>query len=637
MSRRIHLALIIFLSIIAYSNTFSVPFQFDDEPSIARNIIIREGRFFTDPSRAENLSEITGLKMRYVTFLTFALNYRLHGLNVAGYHIINLIIHIINTLLLYRLVLLSFKTPFLAGSSLKEHSGAIALSAALLFAGHPVQTQAVTYIVQRLTSLATMFYLISIVFYVTWRLRTQSLRCKAGKTEKKHLFSWTKIHSNYLIALISAVIAMKTKEIAFTLPVVITLYEFMFFQGPIKKRALSLLPLLLTMSIIPISLIHTGKPLEDVISDVSEVTRVQTTITRWDYLYTEFRVIVTYIRLLFMPVGQNLDYDYPVYHSFLNPQVLLSFLFLIFLFCLGAYLFYRSRLTHNAVRLTAFGIFWFFITISVESSIIPIADVIFEHRIYLPSAGFFLAITTALFAGASALGGTVRILKVLPAILVLIGIALTAATFARNSVWRDEVALWEDVVHKSPQKARGIGNLGYAYQNRGKFIEAIGLYNRALAIRATSTVYNNRGMSYYGIGDFAQAMQDFTSAIAINPDYAEPYNNRGVVYSRLGLHVQALEDYTRAVRIKVDFTYAYNNIGNTLKVFGQFDRAIEYYTKAIFFDPGYSGAYLQRGMAYKSLGMTDQAMEDFKQSCGLGDVFGCAELKSALNGNTSNP
>jgi Flp pilus assembly protein TadD len=637
MSRRIHLALIVILSIIAYSNTFNVPFQFDDEPSIARNIIIREGRFFTDPSRAENLSEFTGLKMRYVTFLTFALNYRLHGLNVAGYHIFNLIIHIINALLLYFLVVLSFRTPLLADSSLKGRSGVIALSAALLFACHPLQTQAVTYIVQRLTSLATMFYLLSVVFYVTWRLKTQDPGCDEGNAGKKQFFSRWKIHSYYLIALISSIIAMKTKEITFTLPAVTALYEFMFFQGPIKKRALALFPFLLTMFIIPISLIHTGKPLEDVISDVSEVTRVQTTMTRWDYLYTEFRVLVTYIRLLFMPVGQNLDYDYPVHHSFLNPEVFVSFLFLVFLFCSGVYLFHRSRLSRNALGLTAFGIFWFFITISVESSIIPIADVIFEHRVYLPSAGFFLAITTALFTGVSTLGGTIRVSKVLPAILALIVIALTAATYARNSVWRDEVTLWEDVVHKSPQKARGIGNLGYANQNRGQFLEAIGLYNRALAIRPTSTIYNNRGMSYYGIGDFAQALQDFTSAIAMNPDYAEPYNNRGVVYSRLGLHAQALEDYTRAVRVKPDFAYAYNNIGNTLKVFGQFDRAIEYYTKAIFFDPRYSGAYLQRGMAYKSLGKADQAMEDLKQSCGLGDVSGCDELRSALNRNTSHP
>ncbi|MBI4690377.1 MAG: hypothetical protein HY754_08950 [Nitrospirae bacterium] len=230
----------------------------------------------------------------------------------------------------------------------------------------------------------------------------------------------------YLASLLSAVLAMETKEIAFTLPIMISLYEFMFFTDSrftihgsrFKRRILYLMPILLTMLIVPMAIIDTTKPVGDLISGVDEATRAKAVISRLDYLFTEFRVIVTYIRLFFSPFNQNFDYDYPVYNSFLSPEVLLSFLFLLSIFGFGIYLFYRSRftihdarytihntpsmnyvsrVTHHALRLVAFGIFWFFITLSVESSIIPTQDMIYEHRLYLPSVGIIMAFGTALF------------------------------------------------------------------------------------------------------------------------------------------------------------------------------------------------------------------------------------------------
>ena len=199
----------------------------------------------------------------------------------------------------------------------------------------------------------------------------------------------------YAMSIISTILAMRTKEIAFTLPVMIILYEWMFFKGDVRKRLLYIFPFLLTMLIIPLTLMgFKGSP--DGVIGVDELTRIAGIgLSRWDYLITEFRVIVTYIRLLFFPINQNLDYDYPIYRTFLNPEVLLSFLFLLALFGLGAYLFYVSTRTEKGnrlwLRMVSFGIFWFFVTLSVESSIIPIVDVIYEHRLYLPSVGFFLA------------------------------------------------------------------------------------------------------------------------------------------------------------------------------------------------------------------------------------------------------
>jgi hypothetical protein len=136
---------------------------------------------------------------------------------------------------------------------------------------------------------------------------------------------------------------MKTKEIAFTLPIIIVLYEFTFFKSTMKKKLLFLLPVVLTLIVVPLSVMGTGRPLGEILSDLSEKTRVQTDISRADYFLTEMRVITTYIRLLFLPVNQNLDYDYPIAHSLFSPPVLLSCLFLLSLLGLAGYLLYKSH------------------------------------------------------------------------------------------------------------------------------------------------------------------------------------------------------------------------------------------------------------------------------------------------------
>ncbi|HWR58589.1 MAG TPA: hypothetical protein VN328_06845, partial [Thermodesulfovibrionales bacterium] len=431
--RLVHAVLICLVCFLSYSNTFNVPFQFDDLHNISEKPYVRDINMFFDPSRS---SQDSSFVMRSVAYITFAVNYWIHGNDVVGYHILNTAIHLLNGFLVYFLVLLTFRTSCLGSEKLKVKnekaeqgpedpspftfhlSHLFPLAVALLFVSHPVQTQAVTYIVQRLASLATLFYLLSLLMYIKWRLgqqepgdRSQETEVGSQQSKARTRDSRLKTGSYYFLSLISAVLAMKTKEIAFTLPLVIALYEFMFFGGGLKKRILYLVPLLLTMLIIPLGLISIGKPTGEIIGDVSDATKVGTDISRWDYLFSEFRVIVTYIRLLFFPVNQNLDYDYPVYHSFSDPNVFLSFLLLVSIFGLGVYLAYRSwfmahrkRLQANETltpdnelsamsyqRLIAFGIFWFFITLFVESSVIPIADVIFEHRLYLPSVGFFIA------------------------------------------------------------------------------------------------------------------------------------------------------------------------------------------------------------------------------------------------------
>jgi tetratricopeptide (TPR) repeat protein len=641
-----HLILIVILGLIAYSNTFHVPFHFDDKPFVVKNPIIKDLRFFAEPSKAKDFKgrfEYNVYKRRYIGYLTFALNYKIHGLNVPGYHIINVFIHVCTALLVYLLVHLTFQTPFLLTSKLRDYSQQIALFAALLFAGHPLQTQAVTYIWQRVSSLSTLFYVLSLVAYVKWRLKWYD----KPVSEPPGFFNMKSV-SLYLISIISAIFAMKTKETAFMLPVMVTLYEFIFFQGKTRKRVLYLTPLLLTMLIIPLTLINIDTPLGDLIGDISDKTKGYTTLSREAYLLTSFRVMVTYIRLLFLPINQNLDYDYPTYSSFFNIEVVISFLFLLLIFGTGVFLLHRYR--HNAVhiRLISFGIFWFFINLLLESSIIPLNNVIFEHRMYLPSIGALIAITTSLFWGIETLKDKWKNIKrFVIVLLVLILVLLTETTYVRNRVWGDEITLWQDVVKKSPKNQRGHHNLGNAYMSLGFIDKAIYQYRTALQIQPNyAKVHNNLGTAYekkgltdkairqykialklktdfkdarynlglaYGVkGLIDKAIKEFIHALELDPYDADIYFAMGIAYKYQGYIDKAIEQYQIALRVKPDFKDAHKNIGFAYFKKGNIEKAIYHLESAIKLDPNDSKAHINLGIVYKSKGLTDKANEHFR-------------------------
>lgn len=559
----VHILIVALVGLLAYSNTFHVPFVFDDEYSIVRNHAIRDwSSFFSNTGLAFNPRRLVG-------YLTFALNYRLGGLSVTGYHVFNLCVHITTSLLLYGLVVLTFAAPRLRRSTLAVHAPSLALFAALLFVAHPVQTQAVTYIVQRLASLATMFFVLALVLYAQGRLWHEQGR-NAGK--------WLLFAG----ALGSVALAMKTKEIAFTLPIIIALYEFLFFTMTARKKLLLLAPVFLMLFIIPVSIVAAGRPVGELISDVTEITRVDTAIPRIDYLLTQFRVMVTYLRLLVLPVNQNLDYDYHVYSSFLTPAVLLSFLLLAAILFTAVYLILRVRRGGDpALLAVSFGILWFFVTLSVESSIIPIADVIFEHRLYLPSVGAFVAASVA--AGLFLRRKSARMVVSLAGAAILL---LASGTFARNMIWRDELTLWSDAARKSPHKGRPRYNVAFLLHRDGKFPEAFREAQNAVRLdpgRAES--HNLYGTLLTARGAHEKGASEFREALKIDPGYAPAHNNLGDYYSSAGMKEQALEAYMTSLKIEPTNAETYNKIGVIHAESGMMNDAAVFFESALRLDP----------------------------------------------------
>lgn len=538
-----HVLAILILGLLCYANTLDVPFYLDDVQNIIENPIVRDLGYFldTDRARAHNAPTAYPLLMRrYIGSLSFALNYKLHGLEVRGYHIANLAIHLLNAVLVYWLVRLLFATLPAArqeGRPLAGQAGAAALVAALLFVAHPIQTQAVTYIVQRFTSLAATFCLLSLALYIRYRLASgasgggQRIRAAGPLC--------------YVLSLASAVAAMKTKEIAFTLPVMILACELIFFSGG-WKRFVPVLPFLLTMLIIPLTLMGLEKVDGDLVGTVSTASKLQTDMARSDYLFTQFRVIITYLRLILLPIGQNIDYDYPVYRSFFVPAVFFSWAALLAFFGSVAYVYYRCRKSVPAVKVLFFGCVWLFVTLSVESSVFPIADVIFEHRMYMPAFGLFLMPGVLLsMVNASALGNPVK--GAAAGAVVVAVLAFAVAAHSRNGVWNDPVRFWQDVVDKSPGKARPHNYLGLALYEQGDLENAIIHYRAAAALLPRyANAYSNLGKAYFESGDADRAIWAFQQALAVNPGHSQARYNLGLAYGKKGLKKLAYEEMKKS-------------------------------------------------------------------------------------------
>ena len=516
-------------TVLAYSNTFRASFHLDDLPLIVQNPALRDLRTLWPPSGS-----------RWLGYVTFALNYRMGGSAVFGYHLVNVLIHVCNGLLVYALAAVTLRTPALRRAELGPLVGRyLPLAAGLLFAVHPLATQAVTYVIQRFASLAALFYLLSLVLYAEARLSAEADR-PAG----------ARVAGFATLSVLAAVAAMKTKEISVTLPFVAAGYELLFLR-PGRR----LLPLLILAPLAATPLLVIVQPaLRDVVADAGISSAV--------YLLTQTRVVVRYLRLLVLPVGQNFDYDFPLSKSLSEPAVLLSIALLLAVGAFAALLLVRALGTRRGAGLLGFfGIAWVFVTLSVESSFIPIKDVIFEHRMYLPSAGAAIALGTALLWGVERLRLRAALGLQCAAALSITCAPLAAATYRRNAVWQDELTLWSDVVAKSPGKARAHHSLGVAHFARGELNEAVSEYLLALRIRPWyPEALTNLGNAYAALGRLDEAIRQYRRAVLVAPGLPEAHNNLGNTLAAQGLREEALREYREALRLDPNLPEAKANL-----------------------------------------------------------------------------
>jgi tetratricopeptide (TPR) repeat protein len=590
--------LLMLLGAAVYWNALGGPLVFDDHIAISRNPGIRD---ITDLHTIYNLDmRYNYTKTRFFLFLTFAFNYHLHGLSPAGYHIFNLAVHLLNGLLLFWLIRLFFQTPALSASPVKERKDFLAFTAAAIFLVHPITTEAVNYVYQRAECLFSLFLLIILICYLKGRLHL----------DRGSAF-FSAAHIAYLAAALAAgLLGAFTKENIMIYPAVLLLLEIFLFPGILKGAvrkagyillfALPLIPLFCLMSL---------------------ADRLTTEVTRHQFFLTQIRVVVTYLRLLILPFGQNLIHTFPLSRTLWEGAVLLSLAGHLALAAVAAACFRRYRLV-------SLGIAWFYLLIAPSSSIQPIDTIICEYRVYLPLAGF------ALLAAAVLCHVNIRqaARRILVACLLA---ALCVTTVMRNRVWRTELRLWEDTVAKSPRVIKALNNLGVIYSEAGRPLKAEALYLRALEIEpdhvkslinlgtlyaqqqqydealavyqrllskdlANNQVFYNLGTIYLGKGDYPAALGFYLRAE--QEDYYDPgiHYNLAVCYKNLGDYDAALDRLNRL--LEIDDLYnginIHQEIGAVHFLRNDFKHALQAYMRARDLEPGKADIYMMIGMLF---------------------------------------
>lgn len=537
-----NILLLIMLCLLSYCRTFDVPFVFDDFATIKFNPLIRDFENFFDRGQAlavftqnqQMLKDtLNSFYARPISYLTFAANHHIHGLALAGYHVVNLSIHIANVVCIYLLVLLIPKRLAQSDVDVDKDSlprmRMIALITASLFAVHPVMTNAVTYIIQRMTSLVALFYLVTILLYA------YSYSCY-GKEKKQTV---------YALALLSCCAAMLTKESAFTIPLMLMLYEAAFVKDELKRRIAKLTPFFISMAIIPLNVAGLNNPetspATDTLSSSLNLVNFQK-LSSWEYLLTQFRAVAFYLKLLLAPVGLSLDHDFRISRSIMEPEVLLTMALHICLFCYGCYLVRSSRKSTNSMldRLAGFGLLWFYIALLVESTVIPLNAVAVEYRAYLPSVGIFLFAVCSTYKLSDKMSG--RMSRHLPLMWLPVICVLMVSTIVRNETWRDPELLWKKTIALYPKLPLPYANLADYYISRGTLSDAVSVYKHSIQeIPSEANLYYELGIVYIMSREYELAIAALSQAVTLKPEMKKGYERLAQAYLYTGRQELALQ------------------------------------------------------------------------------------------------
>jgi len=455
--------LIVVIGFAVYANSLNGKFIWDDYLLVRNNEHIDKlsnfAKFFTLDTTAG--SGVAYGFYRPLQLLSYALNYSLWGINVGGYHLTNTILHILVALCVFSLARLLFLNEFLA------------LLSALLFLVHPVQTEAVAYISGRADSLAAIFLLLSLIFYIKY-LKINSFK-------------------SYFLILINFALALLSKENSLALLFLILLYHYVFKEKINPKKILSLF-CVAALYIILRTLVIKGL-LPYIPSQDNFLQRIP-----------GFFVAVTdYIKLLILPFGLHMEYGNWLFSLF-NPKALLGLA--IFLLPLAAI--FKKQQSH---KLLSFALGWFFITLLPVSNVIRVnLSYMMEHWLYLPSIGFFLILSGCIYQIYKK--EKLKILAIVMSGSIVLFYALL--TVKQNNYWHDDVAFYETTVKYKPNTPRIYYNLGLTYGNLGRYKEAIQQYQKALELNPNYFLaQNNIAVMYYYEKQYTLAIKHADQALKL--------------------------------------------------------------------------------------------------------------------------
>ncbi|MCH7884920.1 MAG: tetratricopeptide repeat protein [Planctomycetes bacterium] len=582
---RMFLPLVLVAATIAvYANSLDNAFLFDDEKQIVNNKRIRD---------LGNLSQILS-RRRPVTELTLAVNYHFGKLNVRGYHVVNLAIHLLAGLTLYGIIRRTLLREPLCGRYGRAAPW-LALSVALLWLVHPLQTESVTYVIQRAESLMGLFYLVTVYCVVRG----------AGSSRGR---LW------YFAAVIACAMGMGSKAVMVTAPVAVLLFDRVFlsksFAELVRRRGVLHLGLAATWSVLGITRVA-----QQVLGSSYKYATVGfgvRDITPFEYAMTQPGAILQYLRLSFWPVSLCLDYEWAPVRDF-NVTVLAATAGIVALLALGIYWLFRKPAL-------GFVIAWFFMILAPTSSFIPIADPVFEHRMYLPLISVILAVVFAvneLLSDVFRRGSEpVPIRHVGSTLLVLAAaVPLGYGTIQRNKVYANDIVMWKDVIAKRPENERGYLGLGSNYFRQNKIDDAETAFRKAIELDPTyADAHYNLGNCLFRKRLYTEAAEAYRESLRVGRGSAATYYNLANALKKLGQRENALKHYRRAIRLNPRHAKAMVNMGNTLREMEKLDEALEQYHRAVKIAPSHFMAHYYMGVVLGFQGELEQAIKAYDKA-----------------------
>ncbi|MEE3253330.1 MAG: tetratricopeptide repeat protein, partial [Nitrospinota bacterium] len=568
------ICLICFMGLIAFSGTLHSPFHYDDVHAIVENPHIKDLSKFQEKVGIQNIFN------RSVLLLSFAINQHFGEFEVFGYHLVNILIHILTSILWFFLIKEFLLIESIKKISFKKNLPLICSSIHLL---NPLNIQAVTYISSRSSLLATFFYVLA--FYILVHI----------KKPIKGIISKVKFLILVFFFLIILFLGFATKEIVASFPIMAIVYIWL---STAKQNRKSLVPQIASILFILIGfLAYRYLQQGNLFSLKADPTSEET--HRLLYLLSQIRVVVGYYFLkLLAPFSLNFEPDIILYKSWFHWDWFISLLVLL---SAGVAVFKQNSI------LIKFGAAWLCITLLPTSSFIPLKQLATEHRAYLPSLGFSL-ILGCIFLN-------IKIQRFMPQILFIIFLLLISLlTLNRSLDFRSEISLWEDTSKKSPHKALVQNNLATAYMAANQLEKAKVALNKALSINPLQIdSHVNLGHIASRKKNWKVAIEKFDLGIALGTKKADTFYYSGFARNILGKYEEAIPYFKNAITIKPFNADYHFDLGNSYQKLNQLDDALFHFRKALKINPNHYKAHNNIGTIFWNIGELDKAKFEFEK------------------------
>lgn len=583
---------------IIYLNTIYSPFHYDDF-----GVAIKSDLIETDLSTF--WEKTTGVFLHRLFLLySFALNYHWGNGSVASYHIINIIFHILNSLLIYLILknILSHNLSFdekPGPLDKKTQLKSFPFLSSLIFAVHPLNTETVTYISSRSSGMVTFFFLLSLYFFI----HGTSLTYLSKKTKNKTAYLY------YALSLLGFLIGLGTKETIVSLPVIIILYLYYFVnrEKNLSKFIVKFKWLFIAVFIPAIAYLAYRK------ASTGSIFLAQTDdgirlYGRYYYFINQLKIsIFYYLKLFIFPINLNVYPMMTVSTSIFDLLIFISFLTIVCLLAFAVIVSWKNQafLKH---KLISFAILWYFITLLPSSSFIPLNDLIAEHRVYLPSVGCSMLYGVVLTGfRSSLLNGHIKFIPYKNLSVALVLLLLSLLTVQRNTVWKSGYALWKDSALKTPNSAKPHLGLGREYNILGLNDLAVEEFKIAINLlpEGHSESHYNLGKVYSDLKQYKNAISEFILAIQYNKSNHTAIFSLGNAYSKIDQFDKAIETFNKANRVfygkyKIGYLEAIHNLGEVYGEMGELNKAIKQFEEVLKIDSGHvlANENLVRGHRY---------------------------------------